>query len=172
MRIMAQTEVPANPSFMHLAYIAATQVGSPLGVVTDVLIVGLVVYYLIQRKSWVWKTGLVVAMIAAGFLPSAVLPVRYSHPEGITRMWARTIHSRIERLQQDHKPVSTSVLQLQRDCSMIKHTRDVWGLRFRVTSDKEGKETKYRVVSAGRDGEFNTKDDICYPPKSNTGSAL
>lgn len=172
MRIIAQTEVPVNPSFMHLAYTAATDTATTFGPIACILILGLVFHNIIQHKGRKWRNATLLAMVGLCALAYAIAPVRYAYPGELTQSRAHMIHSRIEWLQAAHKPVPTSTEQLLDERDPTEQADDAWGHRFRISRADSAEGAVYRVISAGEDGEFGTPDDITEPQPKRHRSRL
>lgn len=162
MRIVAQTEVPVNPSFMHLAYVSATQ---PNGFGSaSILILGIVAYYFIQKKKWPWKVGLLALVIAASAVWLQYAPVHYQYPAWVSESRAEEIRIAVDDLRYHGKPVPQDLDQLElKSGARFESKRDAWGHRYRITRSGTGRDVDYRIVSAGKDGKFGTSDDLRFP---------
>jgi|GEM_PF-3114104 len=97
MKIIAQSEVPVRPSYLHIAYVAATTSDYQLSGFLVVVITALVVVYrLMNKRKHVALTvtgAVIMAVIGVALL---VHPGRYLYPEMITQSHAQDIYGEIE----------------------------------------------------------------------------
>jgi len=168
MKVIAQAQVPSAPSFIQIAHVAATTPGKMLGIFEFVLIAGALGLYAVKRKSAVWKLGVAAFVVAVAACLYFLVPTTYAHPDWATRAWAQQVYVSTVALQAKHVPVPGNAQQLDRQLKRctghtLANTKDAWGRGFRIMSYKDSSGTQYRVVSAGADGRFGSKDDIAYP---------
>lgn len=165
MKLIAQSVVPSKPTYLHLAYIAASSkhdsyVIGPLVIFIAILIA----LYQRQSKPKLWKPlltlGIGVVVAASMYLQ----PVTYRHPQAMSHHRAERLFRAISYHHEQGEPMPSSVQEMRKKWKLEKEDiQDVWNRDLRVVDYHQDKEVPYRVVSAGMDGRFSTDDDISYP---------
>ncbi|HEY3322341.1 MAG TPA: hypothetical protein VGP72_17905 [Planctomycetota bacterium] len=174
MRIVAHSQVPATQSpYLHLGYCSA-QFNPNMGVLgtgTIITIVSVLIgaAILLPRVRHLRKARYLVAAGAAIALLSGVLvSVSLAHrlgrwgskPGHIT--WGRIygLNENLRRREAAGEPIPTLTTDLP---LTLNGPLDEWSRAMQIRTRERDGQIEHYVVSAGRDGIFDTKDDIFDP---------
>jgi hypothetical protein len=152
MKLLAQSEVPTNLPFFHLAYVAAAdmQYNQPPGLA--LVMACLILYYLLQKKAK-WIIAVVTIPLLAAAFALLFLPVG-GHPTVDTLKRMREIRGVVHGRLEQGLPIPLDVAKLG-----VTNPRDGWSTKFRIEKKHGQGYVFYEIRSAGRDREFNTDDD-------------
>lgn len=181
MKVLAQSTVASQPSYVHLGYLAATTVdiAKPWsGVAIGLVILGFLVATKFRvvhtergrkilgnlRRPRVWVlVGVVLASGGAGILALGPRDERargYAHPEGVTHFRMLVLGDQILGRQQVGEDVPDDIAELGKALPRNHDvTKDGWFRPMRLRKS-EGDQIRYALVSAGVNGEFDSDDDI------------
>ena len=188
MKIIGQSTVADGMPFIHLGYTAATHLDQPPALLNTglaLLIVGVAVGFAhslrrnksgsttsssVRRKNSILVgTGVALAVVS-GF-GAMVLSFVYgktvhTYPESFTRYNAFRILEQIDRSTRDGKPVPVDLAAAKARVAGMDDfnlaIKDGWFREMRLIVETRGGKEGIFVVSAGRDGEFGTSDDLRY----------
>ncbi len=176
MRVIAQSAVVSQPSYMHLGYIAAASfdIHRPLtGVGICTVIAGLLLagklkkvggcYSVILRRPIGWAiAGLCAAALGTCLVCTASYTPRASlaSPQANTSGRMAAIIRKINQRKDEGLAPLTDLAELGLDKSA---TQDGWFKQMRLQQPAPQKTAPSLLISAGPDGTFGTDDDITEP---------
>jgi hypothetical protein len=184
-KVYAQSSVPTHMPYLHVGYLAATTTGALgsgmflMAVTLTAAGLLLLVKYLHVRKRIesftlsmkpvrpAFTAGL--ALLGAGLLGFASLPFlpqEPAYPLERTEHHILQVSATLAEAVVAGKHPAEDVQALRAVSDLEEETtRDAWGRDFRIVRAPHDNDVVYIVTSAGRDGVFDTDDDIAVRPE-------
>ncbi len=183
-KIISQSTIARSPAYFHLAYLAASHTAPARGLLSAgvlTLLLGCILSLRVVRSGAVGKRAGPIALVvrkrnprllvwgfvslAAGatlvWLSYQAGQTRYSYPDSLTQMRMHMLSDQIERHLGEGEVIAEDMASLAAQWKLPRsHILDGWSKEMRLmkTTDDEG--TRYGLVSAGKDREFGTGDDL------------
>lgn len=163
MKVVAQSEVPAKPAFYHLAYgasIVENDIWPPFIILAAVAV--LIFQKLNSKRLWGMLVTLCVGL-------GMIIGIHYwaesnrLHRSDRTRVMG--LHSIITNKLRNGEKIPLTLTDMRKQWGISETLiRDRWGHEPMLYTYKKNGKSGFRVISAGPDGKFMTRDDIAYPP--------
>ncbi len=167
MKLIAQSQIPTSPlPYLHLGYVSAagweeTNFGCVL--MLGVWIIGLLYLREWRRKSrWVLPGVICAILLATGVGVYKIAEGTTIHELAITRLVRQMmIQDNVEYHWRDSGTYPHNIIELQQQLgNQYGYVFDSWDHLMRYTCTPHDGNVDFTVQSAGRDGCFDTNDDI------------
>jgi len=174
-----------KPPYFHLAYLAAASRSLSSGYLSAgllILFLGCILSFkLTKRKnetkkvltrtaivlrkdnSTLRKLGLLCFIIGSAimFLSFKYGEIRYARPLRMTKIRMITLSHLISMHLEEGEPIPENMTSLSKEWQLsASGIHDGWSNQMQLKKIYENEATKYVITSAGKDGVFDTEDDI------------
>ncbi|MFC1587858.1 hypothetical protein ACFL54_06080 [Planctomycetota bacterium] len=185
MKIIAESTVPSKTPVLHLGYIASTSYKANDGLIMTGLVLilagialsvrvtfgktlkGKIGIFFHPHKRISWSIIALIFILAGSFTiycGRKFGETRFDHPVGMSYSRAMHLFMLIDKSIEDDNPIPETLFAMKSEWDLQQEDLyDGWLTPFQIHKEVKGGITEYTIVSAGKDGQFETPDDIICP---------